>query len=494
MNRLFVIAGVLAAAVIYSCQTERHTGISTPDSGQSNVLFIIADDLRADALGYTPNQVIKTPSIDELRDNGTRFTNCYTMGGHQVDICAPGRAMLLSGRSLFHVYDNLHNVQTLPGYFALHGYQTFGTGKWNNSAESFEASFHKGNNVLLETMSDHFNVPCRDLGENGKLTEPMNKGFSTDLFAEAAAEFIESYAKGNQEYPFFCYLSFTAPHDPRSPREDYIGMYSDDEMPLPPNFMELHPFEFDDLGIRDETLAPWPRKPEHIKKSIADYYAQISHIDKRIGDLVDQLKKLNLYNNTVIIFTSDNGLALGSHGLLGKQNLYEHSTRVPLIIAGPGIPKGEERQALVYLFDLYPTLAALCGLPEPEEIDGKDLTPILTRKAEEVRSSVYTAYRNTVRSARTENWKLIWYLRRKHVQLFNLDTDPHELRNLAGIPENAEQLKRMTRLVIELHEANEDTATLYPVEVLPLEYDFTRLKQIPGPHQPEYVLKRFFSE
>src|SRR5690606_18332511 len=124
--------------------------------------------------------------------------------------------------------------------------ETFGTGKWHNSAKSFEASFQQGRNVFLGGMSSHFNVPCRNLDENGNLTEPMEKGFSTDLFAEAAIQFIEEYAEGSQENPFFCYLAFTAPHDPRSPREDYIGMYKDEEMPLPENYMELPSFRFDD--------------------------------------------------------------------------------------------------------------------------------------------------------------------------------------------------------------------------------------------------------
>ncbi len=494
MNRYYTIAGVLTAAVIYSCQTEKHTGSSAQEPVNPNILFILTDDLRADALGFTGNRVIKTPNIDKLASGGVQFTNCYVMGGHHGAICAPSRAMLLSGKSLFHVYDNLDGVKTMPMHFASHGYETFGTGKWHNSAKSFEVSFQEGNNVFLSGMSDHFNVPSRDMDDNGKLSEPMDKGFSTDLFAGSALDFIDNYSKGNRENPFFCYLSFTAPHDPRSPREDYIGMYKDENMHLPKNFMELHPFEFDDLNIRDETLAPWPRDPEHIKKSLADYYALISHIDKKIGDLVNLLKESGLFDNTIIIFTSDNGLAIGSHGLLGKQNLYEHSTKVPLIISGPNIPKDEEREALVYLFDIYPTLTALSGLPEPEEIDGKNLVPVISGEAEEVRNSLYTAYRNTVRAVRTENWKLIWYLQRKHIQLFNLDRDPYEMNNLAGLPENEQRVKKLTDLIIERHEAFGDTATLYPASTLPLEYDYKKLKQTPDQHQPGYVLERYFSE
>ena len=144
-------------------------------------------------------------------------------------------------------------------------------------------------------MSDHYNVPCRSLGTDGKLSEPVKKGYSTDLFADAAIGYLNNYSKGKREKPFFCYVAFTAPHDPRSPRKDYIGMYPDESIPVPGNFKKLHPFEFDNLNIRDETLGPWPRTPEIIQASLADYYALISHLDNRIGDIIDILKKAGLY-------------------------------------------------------------------------------------------------------------------------------------------------------------------------------------------------------
>ncbi len=459
-----------------------------------NVLFILTDDQRADAMGCAGNSIIKTPNIDLLATTGIRFTNCYIMGGHHGAICAPSRAMMLTGKYLFHVYDNLDGEVTMPAHFARHNYETFGTGKWHNTSKSFEQSFQKGKNVFLGGMSDHFSVPCRDLDTGNKLSDPMSKGFSTDLFAEATIEFIQAYAKGKRENPFFCYLSFTAPHDPRSPREDYIGMYRDENIPLPSNFKELHPFEFDDLNIRDETLAPWPRTPEHIKATLADYYALISHLDKRIGDIIDLLKKTDLYENTLIVFASDNGLAAGSHGLLGKQNLYEHSIKVPLIMSGPEIPAGREVNLPVYLIDVFPTLLTLCQLPEPEGIDGKNLYPLILGNTKESRSSIYTAYRNTVRAVRYNEWKLIWYLQRKHIQLFNLDEDPHELNNLAGIPENKMRVTEMMDLIKNWHNATADTATLLPAATLPMEYDYKKLNQNPDSYQPEYVIERFFSQ
>ena len=134
------------------------------------------------------------------------------------------------------------------------------------------------------------------------------------------------------------------------------------------------------MNLRDETLAPWPRTPEIIQESLSDYYALISHMDKRIGDIIETLKTKGLFENTIIIYAADNGLAIGSHGLLGKQNLYEHSTKVPLIISGPGIPKNETCEALVYLFDIFPTLASMCNLPAPENINGENMTDLIKGK------------------------------------------------------------------------------------------------------------------
>lgn len=456
-----------------------------------NVLFLFADDQRADAIGCSGNQYIKTPNIDKLAKSGVRFTNAYVMGGHIGAICAPSRAMLMSGKSLFHVYDRLSGVETMPANFAKQGYHTFGTGKWHNEASAFEASFKQGENVFLGGMSDHYKVPCQQL-ENGKLTKPEMKGYSTDLFADAAIRFLENYSESKKDNPFFCYVAFTAPHDPRSPREDYIGTYPDGTIPLPGNYKALHPFQFEVLDGRDESLAPWPRTPEIIQQSLSDYYALISHLDKRIGDIISTLKEKGLYENTIIVYAADNGLAIGSHGLLGKQNLYEHSVKVPLIITGPGVPSGQAREALVYLFDLFPTLTELCHLPLPRNIDGQNLAAVVHGEKSAVRSSLYTAYRNTVRAVRTNEWKLIRYPLRNYSQLFNLKNDPLEIDNLAAQPEFKSKVDEMMALLKEWQALSNDTANMAPESVLPLEYDFTKFKQVPDNFQPEYILKKYF--
>jgi arylsulfatase A-like enzyme len=463
------------------------------ETSKPNILFIVADDQRADAIGCAGNPYIRTPNIDNLAANGIRFTNSYIMGGHHGAISAPSRAMLLSGLNLFRVYDKLEGIKTMPMHFSENGYVTFGTGKWHNEKSAFEASFQNGKDVFLGGMADHFNVPVCDLGSDGKLSEPDQKGFSTDIFAGAAIDFIERYSSGKRINPFFCYIAFTAPHDPYSPRTDYIDYYKPSSLPLPGNFMPLHPFAFDDLTIRDENLSPWPRRPEIIRAALADYYALITHLDTKIGEIINTLRKNGLYDNTIIVYVADNGLAIGSHGLLGKQNLYEHSMKVPTIITGPGIPEGKESDALVYLFDLYPTLADLCHMPSPENIDGKSLAGIIAGKSDGVRSSVFTAYRNTVRAVRTKEWKMIRYPERDYNQLFNLENDPLELNNLALDEEYRSKTDEMCDLIKDWQKKVNDTVPFKSLKILPLEYDHTKLVRKPDKWQPEYTLEKYFA-
>ena len=461
-----------------------------------NILFMFTDDQRADAIGCSGNTYIRTPNIDKLAAEGVRFTNNYIMGGSVPAVCAPSRAMLMSGKNLFHIYKNidLDGITTMPQYFKLHGYVTFGTGKWHNGGASFERSFDRGENVFLGGMCDHFKVPCRELNENKKLGPPVSKGYSTDVFTDAVLHFIRDYAGENHQQPFFAYVAFTAPHDPRSPREDYIGKYSPGAIPVPGNFMEYHPFAFDDMAIRDEMLAPWPRNPEVIQESIADYYSMIALVDEKIGEIVSALKQYGLFDNTIIVFSSDNGLSIGSHGLMGKQNLYEESIRVPLLISGPGIPVNSQSQAYTYLFDLFPTLCGLTGLPVPAGVDGKDISSVLNGETRNVRNSVFTAYRNTARAIRTGEWKLIRYPDRDYTQLFNLEKDPLEINSLAGLPENKDKIEVMTEALKKWQEETGDTVRLTADKILPLQYDPTKFERTPDQFQPEYTLRKYFNK
>ena len=491
---LTAVSSMVVAGTFSSCGNKvNEAGSSSQTVSRPNILILLADDQRADALGCSGNPYIRTPNIDSLAKSGTRFTNAYVMGGHHGAISAPSRAMLLSGRHLFHVYDTLKGIKTMPMVFGTNGYETFGTGKWHNERSAFEDAFQKAKNVFLGGMANHFSVPCRDMKPDGTLSEPEMKGFSTDVFAGSAVGYINEYASGKRENPFFCYVAFTVPHDPYSPRPDLIDSYPDQSLPLPGNYLPLHPFQFDDLTVRDENLLDWPRSPEKVKSLLSDYYALISHLDRNVGQIISALKENGLYDNTIIIYAADNGLAAGSHGLLGKQNLYEHSMKVPLIISGPGIPKGKVTGAFVYLFDLFPTLSDLCTIKLPEGVDGKSLLPVLSRQKEKVRESLFTAYRKTVRAVRTDEWKLIRYPERNISQLFNLVDDPLELNNLAGNETYRSKVEEMTELMQKWQSELHDNVPLVVDKPLPSEYDYHKLVRKPDQWQPEYTLMKYFN-
>ncbi|GAB3217987.1 sulfatase-like hydrolase/transferase [Algoriphagus aestuariicola] len=459
-----------------------------------NVLFLFADDQRADALGASGNPYIRTPNLDQLAQEGSRFTNAYVMGGNHGAVCMASRAMLMSGQNLFRVYDKLKDVHTMPMAFAVAGYTTFGTGKWHNEKEAFEASFQQAKNVYLGGMANHYSIPLRDYGPDGKLGEPTKKSYSTEVFAQTAIDFIKQQAATKDGRPFFCYVAFTVPHDPYSPEASFIDFYPDGSLPLPGNYMPFHPFEFDQLTVRDENLTGWPRKPEVIQMILSDYYSLVTHLDQQIGKIVAALKETGQYENTIIVYAADNGLAAGSHGLLGKQSLYEHSTKVPLIIKGPGVPEGQELDAFAYIHDIYPTLAQLAGLPKSEKLDGLSLVPVLSGNQEAVRSSLFTSYRNTVRAVRDGQYKLVRYPERDYTQLFDLAHDPLELNNLAEKPEMATKKEELFGLMKKWQAEFGDTTTLTAPSIKPMLYDPDTLnpKRKPDQWQPEYVLKRYF--
>ncbi|WP_439474846.1 sulfatase-like hydrolase/transferase [Algoriphagus formosus] len=478
---------ILFFSLLFACQEKQ-------PAKSPNVLFLFADDQRADALGIYGNSYIQTPTIDQLAREGSRFTNAYVMGGNHGAICMASRAMLFSGKNLFRVYDKLQGEHTMTMDFAAAGYKTFGTGKWHNEREAFEASFQEAKNVYLGGMANHYDLPLRDFDDSGKLGEPERKGYSTELFAQAAIDFIKSHSQTNPNQPFFAYVAFTVPHDPYSPEATYINHYPDGSLPLPGNYMPYHPFEFDHLTVRDENLTGWPRKPEVIQMILSDYYALITHLDGQIQRILNTLKETGQYENTIIVYAADNGLAAGSHGLLGKQSLYEHSSKIPLIIKGPGVPADQELDAFAYIHDLYPTLADLAGLPQPKDIDGKSLVPVISGDQEGVRDALFTSYRNTVRAVRDKKFKLIRYPERDYTQLFDLERDPLELNNLAENPAFASKKEELFQLMAEWQGQFKDTVALTADIIKPMAYDPDTLQRKPDQWQPEYTLKRYFEE
>lgn len=446
---------VLVGLISLNCISNKEkTRTIKADEKKPNILFLLTDDQSFNTINALGNKEISTPNMDRLVRTGTTFTHAHIMGGDNGAVCLPSRAMLLTGKYFHNLDRNTHgmigsNMQTMPELFKNAGYKTFGTGKWHNAPPSFVKSFTNGGNIFMGGMSNHLKVPLHDFKENGKYLKKdarFENKFSSVLFSESAIEFIKTY---EDENPFFMYVAFSSPHDPRMAPEEYANKYNTKEITLPENFMPEHPFHNGEIIIRDENLLPFPRTEKAIKGEIASYYAMISEVDARIGKVIDALDKKGELDNTIIVLAGDNGLAVGQHGLIGKQNLYDHSVRIPLIISGTGIKEGVTTSALCYLQDIFPTLCDLSKIEKPKNIDGLSLLPVLEQKKTEVRSSVFYMYKNFQRGVRNKDWKLIQYLvkGKKTTQLFNIQKDPKELHNLALDPEYKGKVIEMNNLL-----------------------------------------------
>lgn len=446
-----------------------------------NVLFIFSDDQRADTISALGNTHLQTPNLDRLVARGTSFTNAFCMGSPHGAVCQPSRAMLMSGRTLFRVDLNLKGNETWPEKFGSSGYATFATGKWHNGPESLLRSFQNGRSIFMGGMGNPYKLAIQDIGPDHKLANKHESGeHSVKLFTDAALEFMQAQSK---EKPWLCYVSYNLPHDPRVAPQSWHERTNASKPPLPANFLPQHPFDNGEMAVRDEQLADWPRTEDAVRQHLADYYAAIMFVDEQVGRLLDALEKSGQSENTLIVFSSDHGLAIGSHGLMGKQSLYEHSMKAPLLMAGPGIPKGQNSAAMCYLSDIFPTLGDLAGVAAPQGGDGLSLKPVLEGKKSTHRDSLFTSYKNCQRAWRDERWKLIVYPQVAKTQLFDLQADPDEIRDLAGEADHASQVKELTAKLATAQEAAGDKQTLQVAEPKPLVFDFTKVKRGAAKHE-----------
>ncbi len=450
-------------------------------SKKPNVVFILADDHNYSSINALGNSEIQTPNIDTFVNRGTSFTNTHIFGANSAAVCAPSRAMLLTGRTFNELPKGfvlawkgkkedrgVCPYKTFPEVFKENGYRTFGTGKQHNGSITFARGFTDGGNIFFggmhsEKSGGHLKPLVQDFdptGEYPSSAKHVKKVFSTEIYTDASLKFINEYKDSK---PFMMYVAYTAPHDPRMAPQKYIDMYPADKISLPKNYLSKHPFKLGTLGIRDERLAPYPRQEASIKKEIGGYYAMITHMDDQIGRIIKAIEAKGEMDNTIFIFAGDNGLAMGQHGLIGKQNLYEHSIRVPLIFAGPGIDKGVKNNGLTYLHDIFPTMCGLIGAEIPESISSKSLMPLLSGAKKEIYESQFYCFGNIHRAVRLGDWKLIRYnvKRKQTTQLFNVANDPLEVKNLATSPEYRAKVEELNKLLSKSGEALGDTVNWY---------------------------------
>ena len=409
-----------------------------------NILFLFADDQRADTIAALGNPVIKTPHLDRLVRSGMAFDRAYMQGSMSAATCIPSRAMLLSGRNLFHSSAKLTHEgrfeETWPAAFARAGYTTFMTGKWHNGPPSLPYSFQIARSVFPKGMGNPLKLDLSDMVD-GKLTPPRpTPRHSCAVFADETIRFIKESKSG----PFFAYVAFDAPHDPHIVPEDFSFHYDPKEIPLPANFLPEHPWNNGEMTVRDERLMPWPRTPERVQAFLADYYRYITYLDTQIGRILDAVAESPYAKNTIVVFSADSGVAYGSHGLIGKQNLYEHSLRVPLVMSGPGISKDKRTEAMCYLYDVLPTLGKICEIAPPKGSEGIDFRAVLHNPSQPARPEMMFAYKKVQRAVCDGRWKLIRYPLVDKTQLFDLQADPQEVTNLAYLPEYAAKVSELT--------------------------------------------------
>lgn len=463
---LKAVGGASASVLLAPAVTLSAAEMSLPRK-KPNFLVVVADDQCYRTIRALNNSEVHTPALDRLVTRGTTFTHCFHQGSWSGAVCIASRAMMHTGRFLWTCGgEKCGNYPLLGQVLQQAGYDTYITGKWHNGNETALRSFTTGKTVGPGffastpvdglaynrprpgdpwtpwdpqyhgqwTPYDLWNIePPSQKNANGpQPAEPSPRykanQHSCELYADTAIDLLQKAAV--QPNPFLLYVAWNAPHDPRQAPKEFLDLYPLDKIELPPNFLPEHPFDNGDLHNRDEKLAPFPRTPEAGRVHRREYYALLSYMDHQLGRIVDALDKTGQADNTYIIVTGDHGLAVGEHGLMGKQNLYDCSVRMPFIVAGPGIAAGHKIDALMYQHSLFPTICELADVPRPDTVQFPSLLPLLHGQREQLFDSMYCAYLGLQRSVRTDKYKLILYPKVKRYQLFDLEKDPWEMNSL----------------------------------------------------------------
>lgn len=450
--------------------------VSLRAAEKPNILFLLADDQCYEtirALGHTD---IDTPNLDRLVARGATFTHAYNMGSWSGAVCVASRTMLVTGRTVWRanaIYDGRNTDaereagRLWPQRMAKAGYETFFTGKWHVKTDAAKCFDHASNvrGGMPKDAPEGYDRPRADRPDPWSPSDPDFGGFWeggkhwSEVVGDDATGFLGEAAKS--EKPFFLYIAFNAPHDPRQSPREYLDRYPLDRIEVPGNFLPEYPHK-DAIGcgpgLRDEKLAPFPRDERAVKVHRREYYAIITHLDAQIGRILDALERSGEAENTWIFFTADHGLAAGHHGLMGKQNLYDHSLRVPFLVTGPGVGAGVEIDAPIYLQSVMATALDLAGA-DREGIEFASVRPMLEGKQGGL-DAVYGAYLDLQRAVIHDGWKLILYPEAKVARLYHLADDPQETRDLAADPATVARRKALFARLLGLQREFDDRLDL----------------------------------
>ncbi|RLS56018.1 MAG: sulfatase [Planctomycetota bacterium] len=478
MSQCFVMWGLFFGLLVPGGSVSAADTVRRP-----NILFILADDQSPfDLKVYNPQSRLDSPNIERLAREGMTFDGAYHMGSNSGAVCTPSRHMIMSGRTLWHLptAPDARNrcpsdlpKSTIPAVFNRAGFDTMRTCKQGNSYEAANKLFTVRNDATKRGPTDESGSPWH---------------------GDRVMEYLNAREVARDADPFLIYFGFSHPHDERDGRPELLAKYgainhTDQSQspplnallpPLPSNYLPKHPFSHGHPGLRDEVAVSgvWERRDEAtIRNEIGRQLACSENIDIQIGRVLQKLESMGELDNTYIFYTADHGMAIGRHGLQGKQNLYQHTWRVPFIVRGPGISPGSRVEGNIYLLDLLATFCDLTGVPVPESNEGISFRPVLEGKQATIRDVLYGAYcggtKPGMRCVRKGDWKLIQYDvlegRVREKQLFHLIENPHEYlpehttpevvaltgvtphskqTNLAGDPQYAPKLAEMEALLL----------------------------------------------
>jgi len=433
-----------------------------------NIVFIMSDDHAAHAISAYGSRLIKTPNIDRLAKEGMRFTNCFVTNS----ICTPSRAAILTGKYAHAngvpVFNHIDNSQPmLQKYLQQAGYYTGVIGKWHLGGndpkrpdDGRPVGFDYWN--ILPGQGAYFDPVMIEMGERKQL-----KGYTTDIITDLSIQFIQRNAR--QGKPFFLMSHHKAPHRNWQPDEKYKKQFENVNVPEPKTFDDDYATRSDaaraatmridrDLNDNDlkmkppEGMAGQELKRWKYHRYMRDYLACVASVDDNVGRLLDWLDRSRLTENTIVIYTSDQGFFLGEHNFYDKRFMYEESLRMPFLIRWPGhIKPGSVNDGMILNVDFAPTLLAAVGQSVPVDMQGRSFLPLLqSRKPNDWRTSMYYRYYHPGHhnvaahyGVRTERHKLIYFNKLDQWELFDLKKDPHEMKNVYSDPAHADIVKNL---------------------------------------------------
>ncbi len=505
MNRFsqLSIVFLLLFCCLLACKPSTKSA-TVEETKKPNIVFLFADDQTFATVNALGNKEIYTPNLDRMAKAGTTFTHGYNMGGWHGAICVASRSMIISGAylwnakekaSLWGVRDSTALKETWPKLMEKEGYDTYMTGKWHVQAPAdiifsrtehirpgmpgdrrgeLSAAFKKWKKESGDMKDWNNYLPMEYARPTSKddtewsPTDTLQGGFWeggthwSEVVRNDAIDFINQ-AK-TKENPFFMYLSFNAPHDPRQAPQRFLDMYPVDSIKVPESFLPEYPFK-EAIGnqstLRDEALAPFPRTAHAVQKHRQEYYAIISHLDEQIGKILDALEASGEIDNTYIFFGADHGLSVGHHGLIGKQSLFDHSIRIPLMVMGPDVPKNKQLPQDVYLQDIMATSLDLAGTEKPNYVQFNSFKDILNGENTVGHyNGIYGAYMNLQRMIRKDGYKLLVYPTIDKVLLFDLEADPNEMKDLANNSKYTEKVASLFNDLMKLQKTMNDSLDL----------------------------------